>query len=141
MVTAPQLELRFADTVRPGEPPCEELALDWLEEELSRWHRGREQAVTIEALANTLRWSRRTVHDLISKLVLERRMPVGTTSGGKGRKPGVFWIVDEADRRAALGNLLPRALRILKRYHVLSGVSADQLAGQVRMELDAEENG
>jgi len=91
---------------------------------------GRRKAETIESLSKTCGVHRRRMHDIVARLAQEH--PIGTTP------QGVFWIVDEADRRAAQGNLLPRALKILKRYHKVSKLSADEIAGQVKMELSDE---
>jgi DNA-binding MarR family transcriptional regulator len=95
-------------------------------------HRGRAQAITIQELADRCAVDRRTMHTLIAELVADG-FPVGTISTAPH---GCFYIEDEADLAAATANLLPRALKILKRYWRLRRISLTELFNQLKMELE-----
>jgi len=126
MIAATQRPLAFED-------PAHELALSILADQIRRYHRGRRNAVTLAELARRMMIPRRTVHDLVAALVIDRRLPVGTS--GKG----VFWICDDDDRRVALRYLYPRGCKIMRRYMALKGITAERLAEQLKLELENDQ--
>lgn len=103
---------------------------------LRREHRGRANAISLKEIGAVFGVPWKTINSWLGELVVLRGYPIGTSIGSAEHPPGAYWIVDEEDRRVALDNLRPRAMAVLRRWQRLARVSAAELAGQIRLELE-----
>ena len=111
----------------------EEIVLD-----LIKAHPGREQAISLPALALRTGIDERRVQSIVRELIITHGARIDSTSGSP---PGYFWISTQEEVERAYDRLLKRGRKIILRASRLRGMSLDDVLGQIRLEFDGEETG
>lgn len=93
-------------------------------------HRGKENAITHEKLAEQVCLDKRLERDRVKALTEEHRKPIGTLPG-----IGVFLITNMEERQEVLDFYRGHALSLLRRMAILSGYNTQFLLGQLEIDL------
>lgn len=104
-----------------------EEALIW---EVLQEHRGKENAITHDQIAEQTCLDKRLVRDRIKALTEEHRKPIGSLSG-----KGVFLITSLEERQEVLDFYRGHSLSLLRRMAILSGYNTQYLLGQLEIDL------
>ena len=96
---------------------------------LTIYNRGAENATCAEALAIEYKTSERNIRHIVRELRREG-YPIGSSV------KGFWWITDQAEHRQTMSNLKSRAFDMLKTVAIQERITAAELAGQLRAELD-----
>ena len=94
---------------------------------LTRWHRGRDNAITIESLAEIVCLPRRACHDVVTDLIVGHRCPIAAHCG---RPAGIYVIQSHAERIDYARSLKKRALAILVRLRAVNQAALWELGVQ-----------
>lgn len=98
--------------------------------EVLQEHRGEENAITHDQLAEQTCLDKRLVRDRVKSLTEEHRKPIGSLSG-----KGVFIITSLEERQKVLDFYRGHSLSLLRRMCILSGYNTRFLLGQIEMDL------
>ncbi len=99
--------------------------------EVLQEHRGKENAITHDQIAEQTCLDKRLVRDRIKVLTEEHRKPIGSLSGR-----GVFIITSMEEREEVLAFYRGHSLSLLRRMAILSGYNTQFLLGQIGMDLE-----
>ena len=94
---------------------------------------GHENAISRRQLALVLALGDRLIRDIIYRLVVERGLPIGSSTGPEGG--GYFLIEDEQDLKVAIRHLKPRAKAIFRRTRALERIAQEKFSRQVKLRL------
>jgi hypothetical protein len=94
---------------------------------------GHENAISRRRLALVVSLDDRLIRDIIYRLVVDRGLPIGSSTGPEGG--GYFLIEDEQDLDVAVRHLKPRAKAIFRRARALERIAQDKFSRQVKLVL------
>lgn len=112
--------------------------MDWSEDERAVWaviarHRGRAEAVGLDAVAAMVGISERHVQFAISSLIEQRGLPIGSAV----KKPmGYFVIETDAELAESLSQLTHRIVALARRVAALKQSTLPVVLQQLALELD-----
>jgi len=75
----------------------------------------------------------RIVRRIVADLIIDHHKPIGSATGGPA---GYYWIDDPDEAEKNYLRLRKRGLKILIRAAVLKGIGRDELADQLRLDLE-----
>ena len=94
---------------------------------------GHENAISRRQLALVLALGDRLIRDIIYRLVVERGLPIGSSTGPEGG--GYFLIEDEQDLKVAIRHLKPRAKAIFRRTRALERIAREKFSRQIKLTM------
>ncbi len=94
---------------------------------------GRAWAVPMPRIAKLIDSTTRQVQSIVTHLILVHGVPIGSTSAAPA---GYYLIETEAELDATTANLRNRAMAMLLRIQALNNCTADDLLGQIKLELE-----
>ena len=94
---------------------------------------GHANAISRRRLAQVACLDDRLIREIIYRLVVERGLPIGSSTGPEGG--GYFLIQDLEDLEVATRHLKPRARAIFRRAQALERIAQDKFSRQVKLAL------
>ena len=94
---------------------------------------GHKNAISLRRLTLVVSLDDRLIRDIIYRLVVERGMPIGSSTFSEGG--GYFLIENEEDLKVATRNLKPRAKAIFRRARALERIAQEKFSQQVKLRL------
>lgn len=94
--------------------------------------RGRAAAVPMAQLAAAVGLSTRALQQLVTHLIIEHAVPIGSATG---EAHGYFLVEDAADVKAACDQLRHRIIHLAQRMATLQRISVGAVLGQLRLDL------
>lgn len=92
-----------------------------------------ENAISRKRLAQVVFLDDRLIREIIYRLVVERGLPIGSSTGPEGG--GYFLIQNEQDLEVATRHLKPRARAIFRRAQALEKIAQNKFSRQVKLVL------
>lgn len=99
---------------------------------IARLPRGRAAAVPMADLAAAAGLSTRALQQLITHLIIEHAVPIGSATG---EVHGYFLVEDAADVKAACDQLRHRIIHLAQRMATLQRISLADVMGQLKLEI------
>lgn len=95
---------------------------------------GHANAITLRRLARVACLDDRLIREIIYRLVVERGLPIGSSTGPEGG--GYFLIENYEDLEVATRHLKPRARAIFRRAQALEKIAQNQFSRQLKLVLN-----
>jgi len=92
---------------------------------------GHENAISRKRLAQVVFLDDRLIREIIYRLVVERGLPIGSSTGPEGG--GYFLIQDLEDLEVATRHLKPRARAIFRRARALENIAQEKFSRQLKL--------
>ena len=96
-------------------------------------HQGKENAIKGELIAHMIGMDYKDVRETIRELILEDRIPIGSTCRGKNR--GYYLIIRPEEAEEVCASLRRRALSILQRRSVIRKTTIQEEIRQLELEF------
>jgi hypothetical protein len=131
------MQMSLFDPIQTSDLLAEMTLLEQEVYTILKQHRGRDTAIAMESLANLCRVTTREIQEIVSRLVIVYRIPVGSSSSSA--RPGFYLIADRAEAQEVYESLKGRALAILKRASVIGRIRRQDLLHEIATELALDE--
>ena len=95
---------------------------------------GHANAISRRRLARVACLDDRLIREIIYRLVVERGLPIGSSTGPEGG--GYFLIEDQEDLEVATRHLKPRARAIFRRAQALERIAQNKFSRQLKLVLN-----
>lgn len=130
------MQTSLFDPVTLGNMPPESTPLENRIFHVLQDHRGKDTAISMDALANLCTVSTREIQEAVHHMIVAYRVPIGSTSSAA--RPGYYLVIDREEADQVYRSLKGRALSILKRASVIRGISNADLVREIATEIELD---